>query len=767
MPQAAPHARLVACVALVLPILLSVPFAGVKPAHAGEALPAIQAAPEVRTGQAPAVTPDDRFVLKFKAPADGPASEAGRRGNAYGQVARRLGISVHELRVDQQGRAVVKAERQLSDAEADQVAAALAASPDVEYAEVDTFLRPAAAAPNDPLYPRQWDLFEENGGIRMPGAWERSTGAGQVIAVIDSGIAPHSDLLDRTVAGYDFITDPAMARDGGGRDANPRDEGDWCGTGTSSWHGTHVAGTIGAAANNSKGIAGVAYGAKIQPIRALGSCGGYMSDVADAVTWAVGGDVTGVPANPNPARVVNLSLGATAACGTTFQNVLSFAAGKGAAVVVAAGNDNQPAANSSPANCNNVISVGATGREGARAPYSNYGSAVDVSAPGGYMGTGSANGIASTWNLGTTTPGAEGYAYQQGTSMAAPHVAGVAALMFAEVPDTTPAKIEDVLKSTARALPGGCDIGGCGAGLIDASAALAGLPGSAPPPAPEPKELTPAAATVSGSAAVGTTLRAVEGSWAPAPVTFAYQWTRNGTPIAMATNPTYTATQQDLSQNLAVIVTGSKPGYEPASSTSPPVKVRPFVDVETNHPFATEITWLAANNISTGWAEQDGTATYRPNLAVSRDAMAAFMYRLKKSPDYSAPSVPPFADVPVDADFYKEISWLAAEEVSTGWTEPDGTRTYRPYLAVTRNAMAAFMYRLSGSPDYTPPQVSPFVDVAVGDAFYKEISWLAASKISTGWDMGDGTRRFEPYSAVARDAMAAFMFRYATAAAAS
>lgn len=747
-----------------LPALLCLPLIAGAPASAQESLPVPVPAPEIRDATvAPLeMQPEDRFVIKFKDAATGSGIGEIKRGLAYGKIARSLGVSVQEVRLAN-ATAVVKASRQLSDEEAQQVAVLLSASPDVEYAEIDVFLRPTTFNPNDLYYPRQWDLFENTGGIRITGAWDRTRGTGQTIAVIDTGIAAHSEFAKRTVPGYDFIADPAMAKDGNGRDNNPRDEGDWCGTGSSSWHGTHVAGTIGAAANNGEGVAGIAPAAMVQPIRALGACGGYMSDAADAVTWAVGGTVTGVPNNPTPARVVNLSLGSSAPCSTTFQNTLTFAASKGAVVVVAAGNDNQPVANTAPANCNNVITVGATGREGARAPYSNYGPGIDVSAPGGTAG----NGILSTSNSGTTTPLLEGYSHMIGTSMAAPHVAGVAALMLAVNDGLSPSEVEGILKKTARPLPAGCNTTGCGTGIIDATAALAGLPRTSPEPDPEPPTLSPAAATITGPAVVGATLTAVEGSWAQEPVTFSYQWTRDGAAIPLATNRNYTPTQVDFTAKMAVIITGSKPGYTPASRTSPPVTVRLFIDVAPGYPFAPEIDWIAANGISTGWAEANGTRTYRPTAEVSRSAMAAFLYRLAGRPAYTPPSTSPFTDVATTDGFYKEIAWLAERGISTGWAESDGTKTYRPGLPVSRAAMAAFMYRLAGSPAYVPPSTSPFTDVPADGGFYKEIAWLAARGISTGWAEADGTKTFRPTLTSSREAMAAFMFRYATAAASS
>ncbi|WP_425530384.1 S8 family peptidase [Xanthomonas campestris] len=269
------------------------------------------------------------------------------------------------------------------------------------------------------------------------------------------------------------MSDATTARDGNGRDSNAADEGDWyaaneCGAGipaaSSSWHGTHVAGTVAAVTNNTTGVAGTAYGAKVVPVRVLGKCGGSLSDIADAIVWASGGTVSGIPANANPAEVINMSLGGGGSCSTTMQNAINGAVSRGTTVVVAAGNDASNVSGSLPANCANVIAVAATTSAGAKASYSNFGTGIDVSAPG--------SAILSTLNSGTTTPGSASYASYNGTSMASPHVAGVVALVQSVAPTAlTPAAVETLLKNTARALPGACS-GGCGAGIVNADAAV-------------------------------------------------------------------------------------------------------------------------------------------------------------------------------------------------------------------------------------------------------------------------------------------------------
>lgn len=175
--------------------------------------------------------------------------------------------------------------------------------------------------------------------------------------------------------------------------------------------------------------------------------------------------------------------------------------------------------------------------------------------------------------------------------------------------------------------------------------------------------------------------------------------------------------------------------------------------------FATEITWMAQQGISTGY-EVGGKKEYRPFGTVTRDAMAAFLYRAAGSPAYTAPAVSPFSDVTPASPFYKEITWLAAQGISTGWATPDGKKEFRPFANITRDAMAAFLYRFAGEPDVTLPNSSPFTDVATDNGFYKEISWLAQQQISTGWDAAGGKKEFRPYNAITRDAMAAFLYRY-------
>lgn len=401
----------------------------------------------------------------------------------------RHGVTMTHFRMTALQSHVMKLDHKLTVAEADQLAHEIMANDStVEYAEPDRMMH-AMFVPNDSRYNEQWDFFETTGGINVQTAWDNSTGAGVVVGVIDTGYRPHADLVANIVQGYDFISDTTISNDGNGRDTDAQDPGDAvvageCGGGkptqdeSSSWHGTHTAGTIAAVTNNGTGVAGVAFGAKVLPARVLGKCGGLVSDIADAIIWASGGSVSGVPANANPARVLSISLGGTGTCGSTFQSAINSARSRNTVIVVAAGNENINASNDSPGNCSGVITVAATNRSGGRAFYSNFGSIVKIAAPGGAMSAaGDPNGILSTLNTGLTSPGSDTYDFYQGTSMATPHVSGVVALMLSKNPSLTPDQVLTILQQTARAFPATCSQ--CGAGIVNAAAAVAAA--SSPP----------------------------------------------------------------------------------------------------------------------------------------------------------------------------------------------------------------------------------------------------------------------------------------------
>lgn len=419
----------------------------------------------------------DRFIVKYRDGSTERASAASLDSalrSATRAVPAKAGraLEVRQLRRLAVGADVVRSDRKLDRVEAESLMRQLASNPNVEYIEVDKLNKPFLT-PNDTNYSQQWGYQDSDAGIRANEAWDVTSGAGSVVAVLDTGITNHSDLNANILPGYDFIIDTTVSNDGNGRDSDPSDPGDWvtanqCGgvhaAQNSSWHGTHVAGTIAAVTNNAKGVAGVAYSAKVVPVRVLGTCGGYDSDIADAITWASGGTVSGVPANANPAEVINLSLGGSGACGSTTQTAINGAVGRGTTLVIAAGNDNTNVSNASPANCANVVAVGSITSTGARSSFSNYGAGVDIAAPG--------STIMSTLNTGTTTPGSETYANYSGTSMATPHVAGVVALIQAvSATPKTPAQVEALLKSSARPFPS-TPSQPIGAGIADAKAAV-------------------------------------------------------------------------------------------------------------------------------------------------------------------------------------------------------------------------------------------------------------------------------------------------------
>jgi serine protease len=426
--------------------------------------------------------PVDQIIIKYhddQVTTIAQAAEAAQMARLSAQA----GVALTYFRPMSGDAHVLRLPARMPVAEVERIAARLSALPEVAYAEPDYIMRPMLV-PNDPQYANQWHYYEAY-GINLPQAWDISTGNPNiVVAVIDTGHRPHVDLASRIIGGYDFISNPLVANDGDGRDPDPQDPGDWitsaesssgyfagCPVTNSTWHGTHVAGTIGAVTNNGQGVAGVNWQVKLLSVRVLGKCGGAMSDVADGMRWAAGLSVTGIPANLHPAKVLNLSLGGSGPCPTTYQSAINDVNNAGGIVVVSAGNSNRDASNARPANCNGVITVGATNRSGVRTFYSNYGSVVDISAPGG-DGDGL---VLSTSNAGTQSPTTDSYAYKAGTSMAAPHVAGVASLIVGWNPTLNWSQVENILKNTAKPFGPGHTCTGtttCGAGIVNAYAAF-------------------------------------------------------------------------------------------------------------------------------------------------------------------------------------------------------------------------------------------------------------------------------------------------------
>lgn len=437
-------------------------------------------------GPVPLVSGTNQIIVQYLALGAAPRSGVSGGGQLTAAQVDALSaaamVELDYVRPMSGGSHVLRLPQPLPEEQVNTIAQRLLGAPGVAHAEADALMYPHLV-PSDPLYPQQWHYYELPGGVNAPVAWDFFANPA-VVAVLDTGATYHPDLLGRYVPGYDMIWDPVVANDGDGRDPDASDPGDWvtvvesspfCPARNSSWHGTHVAGTIGASLNGVGGV-GLHWLSFILPVRVLGKCGGYLSDIADGIIWAAGLPVPGVPQTAFPARVINMSLGGGGGCGTTYQNAIDAAVAQGTAVVVSAGNSNADASQFRPANCNNVITVAATNRAADRAYYSNFGATVEIAAPGGEMSfAGDPNGVLSTLNTGTTVPQAPSYAFYQGTSMAAPHVSGIAALLYGRNPTITPAALLQLLQETARPFPPGSTCTGiCGAGIVDAGRAVAG-----------------------------------------------------------------------------------------------------------------------------------------------------------------------------------------------------------------------------------------------------------------------------------------------------
>ncbi|HEY2403115.1 MAG TPA: S8 family serine peptidase, partial [Steroidobacteraceae bacterium] len=356
--------------------------------------------------------------------------------------------------------------------------ARLRADSAVETAEVDQRRFPHAL-PNDPLFTGQWyEQATQPAGIDAVTAWDTTTGRSDVvIAELDTGVRyDHPDLLmasanGKLLPGYDFVSDPTIANDGDGRDADPSDPGDFisaadaatatfsgCTVENSSWHGTRVAGILGALSNNATGITGITWQPKILPVRVLGKCGGSDADILDAMRWAAGLHVTGIPDNANPAQIINMSLGGTGACTAAEQMVITEVVAKGVTVVISAGNEGGPV--DSPANCVGVAGIAGLRNVGTKVGFSSLGPEVALASPGGNCVNASGAclfSIDTTINNGTTTPGTNGYTDQMfpnlGTSFSAPIVTGIAGLMISVNANLKPAQVIARLKEGAKSFP--------------------------------------------------------------------------------------------------------------------------------------------------------------------------------------------------------------------------------------------------------------------------------------------------------------------------
>ena len=443
---------------------------------------------------------------------------APRSGPSVNTIEAASDLDAHRSETSDASRTIINFDEILTGESLSEVIDEIDDLPGVIAVEPSIRLRASDVIPDDPLFAAdpatngQWYLQKSDdvpGAINAPSLWEATMGTSDtVVAILDTGYTDHEDLNPTRIVGeYDMVSadvpgDFTGANDGDGRDGDAHDPGDWiseaentqpggvlrdCGEGDSSWHGTHVTGIIGATANNSTGVTGINWATKFLQVRVLGKCGGYTTDIADGIRWAAGGSVDGVPTNSNPADVINLSLGGDGVCDNYTQSAIDYAVVEGSVVVVAAGNENQNAENVTPANCNNVVVVGAVNDQGARAGFSNYGAIVDVAAPG--------VNILNTLNDGLTTPtpspafGGDEYQFLSGTSMATPIVSAVAAIMMGENPSLTPVQVEQQLQESGRGFPVAtttnrdCNNSSrrCGESLLDAWGAIGMItPVSAP-----------------------------------------------------------------------------------------------------------------------------------------------------------------------------------------------------------------------------------------------------------------------------------------------
>jgi serine protease len=413
----------------------------------------------------------------------------------------------------------------LSAADARAMADALRRQPGVEWVALNERER-RLQVPNDPYFAAsatsrgQWWLRAAGGSSAnalpdrlrgVPGlqpAWLTTTGAATaVVAVLDTGITTHPELAGRVLPGYDFVSEPAIANDGDGRDADPSDPGDGlrqadkdanpalfagCDVESSSWHGTAIAGIVAAGTDNGMGVAGINWNGRVLPVRVAGRCGADVADIVDGMRWAAGLSVAGAPRNTNPARIVNISFGGSAACNAAYQEAIDELRTLGVVVVAAAGNGHGSVKR--PASCTGVVGVAALNRDGFKATYSNFGPAVVVATVGGDpAGEGlwgaalGDDGVLTVDNLGLQGPEGPTYSNHFGTSFSAPVVAGVLSLMLSANPGLSVAQLIDGVRRSARPHvvsaqmgtcsaqdPGrcACTTDTCGAGILDAQQAL-------------------------------------------------------------------------------------------------------------------------------------------------------------------------------------------------------------------------------------------------------------------------------------------------------
>jgi serine protease len=445
-------------------------------------------------GRSIAQAPADRLIIGLS---PRPATAVAKPGNVassakVAELARRSGVGLRHLRELAPDMAVVQLEQPAGESLA-AVLDRLRADPEVRFAEPDARMHPHRV-PSDPGFFEQWFLQPPgptlNGttasAIDAVDAWDVTLGAPEVaVAVIDTGVRfDHPDLGraesgGKLLPGYDFVSaesgsNARAANDGDGWDPDPSDPGDWistsdlqfsqfagCAVEDSSWHGTRVSGIVAALTDNATGVAGVAWNVRVLPVRVLGKCGGLTSDVIAGMRWAAGLTQSGAPANPTPAKILNVSLGGQGACSSAYQSAIDEITARGTLVVVSAGNDGAQV--DQPGNCRGVASVTGIRHVGTKVGFANLGSDVTIAAPGGNcvnVGPGEAClfSLDTTTNLGLTTPAESAYTdrildFNVGTSFAAPIVSGVAALMASVNGNLSPARIVQRLQQTALSFP--------------------------------------------------------------------------------------------------------------------------------------------------------------------------------------------------------------------------------------------------------------------------------------------------------------------------
>ena len=446
---------------------------------------------------APVVAQEAQIIVKLRA--EGARSAMTTKAR-IAKAADSAGVAVRHVRPMALGADVVAVVGDRVDAE--QAALRLAASADVEFAEVDHRRHALQTAPvSDIFAAEQHYLRNDPTAISAFSAWDVTHGSSSVVvAVVDSGYRPHAAMAGRFLPGYDMVSDPLVANDGDGRDADATDPGDWisasdaagyfdgCDVTSSEWHGTGVAGIIGANTNDGIWTAGIDWNARLLPVRVLGKCGGRDSDVADGIAWAAGLEVPGVPPNPTPAQVINVSLGGSSACPAIYRGLAAaaFARGVTRAIVAAAGNEAQDVANDAPASCPGFLAIASTtGVGGKLAAFSNFGAGITLSAPGGSTNFRTpADSVIFLSNTGTTIPVADTITNVGGTSVSAPMVSGTISLMLAVAPWLTPDQVRSILVDTAKPFPltSDCTTDRCGAGILDAGAAVRAAAVAPPPP---------------------------------------------------------------------------------------------------------------------------------------------------------------------------------------------------------------------------------------------------------------------------------------------